>query len=565
MPDFRSHRVPPLQPPTGMSPSVQPGTSAVSGNSAFGRTDTYPGTYTLHRGGTFPSLSSLSDMSRISQFTTTPRGLEGHLDRAPSMIFGQTGPMLMDSIQRIPQPITDAPPFSETTVIHSIMAGGQTIKPEITAKIHKGFFQAEEKWTCYRRNYFAVSCSFTLQPWTHAPLFVKLPDHQGTERILSFSMCISAIVNGQHGEIRELVQHTPKRDKQSERKPAKVVLQPFQPPPLVLGHGSAPNSAQHGYGLGSQAPGIPMDYSTSYPSAPQPSQPPTQHTFERIQFQKATANNGKRRAQQQYYNLVVELYAQIPSPMGGSADAQWVKIARKLSHPMVVRGRSPGHYKDGRRDSSTSMGPDGGSGGSGDGSGGAVLPPGIGQAARSHLTLVSYDSSQRGGPQYGRADYHHQMRAPDQSSLSGSSPHISSSSSSTFDIGAMHDTMDPIESIKSTPSMDDSFHDPTFAMMDGRNSDAHFHSHLPPLAFEYDTVSKHREESSNGFSEHFDIMATMPPEQSDSPAFLKQPPKLASHGLHHYSGAGGYDPVHSTRSDESSMHYRLQNSQSLCA
>ncbi|PYH94587.1 PhoG like DNA-binding family protein [Aspergillus ellipticus CBS 707.79] len=557
MSDFRSHRVPPLQPPANMSPSLQSQGAAVPGSaSIMGRNDSYPGTYTLHRGTFPPPLSSL-EIARMSPYTTTPRALESSVDRSQSMLFGQHGSMLMDPVQhRLPQSVADAPPFHETCVLHPIVSGTQSIKPEIQAKIHKGFFQVDEKWTCYRRNYFSVSCSFSLHPWTHAPLFVKFSE-QASERILGFSMSISAIVNAQYGEVRELVQHTPKRDKQSERKPSKVALQPCQPPPLVLSHGGSSNSNQHGFSLTSQSAGMPLEYNT-YASATQPSHPPTQHTFERIQFQKATANNGKRRAQQQYYNLVVELYAEIAGSVGGR-EAQWIKVARRLSHPMVVRGRSPGHYKDGRRDSSTSMGPDGGSGGSGDGSGGPVLQ-GIGSTARSHL-IMPYDPSQRGGPHYGRADFH-QMTASDQSPLS-ESPHISSSSSSAFDIGL--NTMDPMDSMKSTSNMD-SYQDQDFSsMMSTRKPATQFRHQLPP--FEYDPVPKTSEEASHAFPEAYDsMMPLVSNDQHESSNFLKHAPRMASH-VYHHSSSGGYDPIYSTRTSENGNSYggRFPNSQSLCA
>ncbi|RAK71169.1 NDT80 / PhoG like DNA-binding family protein [Aspergillus fijiensis CBS 313.89] len=555
--DFRSHRVPPAlkfwdpfsQPPTNMSPSVPSQATAVS----VGRSDNYSG-YALHR-GTFPSLSALPEMSRMAPYTTTPRALEGPNERS---LFGQSTNLLIDPVQRLAQPMTDAPPFHETNVIHPIISGNQTIRPEIQAKIHKGFFQVDEKWTCYRRNYFSVSCSFSLCPMPHGPLYLKFSEQSTAERILSFSMSISAIVNAQCGEPRELVQHTPKRDKQSERKPGKIVLQPCQPSPLALGHGGASSSSPHGYSL-TQSAGIPMEYTSTYAGAPQPSQPPTQHTFERIQFQKATANNGKRRAQQQYYNLVVELYAEVSHPVGGT-ETQWFKIARRLSHPMVVRGRSPGHYKDGRRDSSTSMGPDGGSGGSGDGTGGAVLPPGIGQAARSHLTLMPYDASHRGGPQYPRTDYH-QMTAADQSPLS-ESPHISSSSSSAFDLGLITDTMDPMDSMKSTTSID-SYQDPGYHVLNGRKPGSQYRHHLP--SFDYDSITKSSDETGNGFADTYDPMVSfVPNDQHESSHYLKQPSRMAPN-LFHHSTSSGYDPVYSTRASDGSPYGRFSNSQSLCA
>lgn len=62
-------------------------------------------------------------------------------------------------------------------------------------------------------------------------------------------------------------------------------------------------------------------------------------TFERLQFRVATANNGKRRASQQYFRLVFELIAQLDD------ETQHV-VSECYSLPLVVRGRSPGHYNN---------------------------------------------------------------------------------------------------------------------------------------------------------------------------------------------------------------------------
>ncbi|KAJ5215869.1 p53-like transcription factor DNA-binding [Penicillium cinerascens] len=445
MAEFR--RVPALQPPTGMSTGMQTPSHAMSSIPALmGRSNAYSSTYALYRGMGMP-LTGVNDVSRGHQYSGTPRVVEGMLDRNQTPVFQQP---MVESPQRS-QTQVEAPPFEETSILESIVAevGGtqQTVKPEVQAKIGRGFFSSDGKWTCYRRNYFAVTCSFSLHPWpSTVPLYIRHPD-QTLEPIRGFAMSISAIVNGQYGDTRELVQHTPKRDKQSERKPSRIPLQPSPPPSL----GGSPGSHGHaGFPLGSQ----PLDYGAPFTGVPQPcAQPATSHMFERIQFQKATANNGKRRAQQQFYNLVVELHAEVAGSMGN--DPQWVLIARKHSHQMVVRGRSPGHYKDGRRDSTASMGPDGSSG---DGSGG--LPHGIGQNALSHLLM--YDSGHRGSLPYGRQDYR-QIPTAEHSPLSDS-PLISSSSSSGFDYSMMNDTMDPMDTIKTASTLDQ-YQDPVFTGM----------------------------------------------------------------------------------------------------
>lgn len=263
----------------------------------------------------------------------------------------------------------EGPPFAKTVVSHPIFdSTHHEIKPEISASIQKGFFQVDGKWTCYRRNYFTVACSFTFKPsYTDNRFYLSI--HDAPLPIDHFAVSISAKTapaNNQESELRGLVQHTPKRDKATERVPER---QPISPAPANGIH-------QHSH-LGSFTGLLPHNMQASVLpdyrfDSQNPSSPPFLHTFERIQFQKATANNGKRRAQQQFFHVVVELSACVTTPRG----QEWEVIATKDSEPMVVRGRSPGHYKDGnsRRDSQTSMDRDGHSGPGSEGSGGQFYP-----------------------------------------------------------------------------------------------------------------------------------------------------------------------------------------------
>ncbi|PGH18701.1 hypothetical protein AJ80_04354 [Polytolypa hystricis UAMH7299] len=553
MTDYRIQRVPALQPPSGMSPPLQTQGAMVPGSTGLiARGDGYSSISYMNR-STFPPPhnSGLSDMSRYSHYPGARGSLGMHSATSTASMYSHA---LIDSPSRSSQN-TEAPPFHETSVLHTIVTSSQTIKPEIQAKIHKGFFQVDDKWTCYRRNYFSVSCSFSLRPWTpNVALYIQLANH--TEVVRNFSMSISAVVNAQESEIRELVQHTPKRDKQSEKKPPRVTLQPQQPPSLVMNHG--PSVGNH---MSFAAPPHPsslgLDYS-SYGAPPQPSQPPTSHTFERIQFQKATANNGKRRAQQQYYNLVVELYAEVTNSMGNSGDTQWILIARRLSHPMVVRGRSPGHYKDGRRDSSASMGPDGSAGSSADGHGGTGLPPGLGH--RSHLSLMSYDPSGRGNSRFG----YRQMTSTDHSPLTASPLVSSSSSSPGFEYTMIGDSMDPMDTIKDEQYGDQTY---TTASSDGRKmciEQSNVRMHLP--GFEEDTSAKGPEEHDGPFTtEAYDPMIPILHNEPDSS--FKQ--NGTSSYLHHHRQSPGpkFGSVYAERSRESSYGRfdMIHNPQSLCS
>ncbi|KAF9923634.1 hypothetical protein FBU30_006357 [Linnemannia zychae] len=179
---------------------------------------------------------------------------------------------------------------------------------KIAAKIDRGFFLASNDWTCYRRNYFQLSASFGIQGLDssiHSEVPCLLEKNGDLLTVRSFLVCIGAQI--QNGEkVIELVQHTPKRDKGPQITPR-------------------PTHIRAGGDLNANSPG-------SYVI-----------TFERVQFKTATANNGKRRAAQQYYQVHVDLFAELES-------GELILVAKTYSAPLVVRGRSPGHYADNDED-----------------------------------------------------------------------------------------------------------------------------------------------------------------------------------------------------------------------
>ncbi|KAF9321960.1 hypothetical protein BG003_009278 [Podila horticola] len=178
--------------------------------------------------------------------------------------------------------------------------------PTVSARIDRGFFLAANDWTCYRRNYFQLSAAFSFQEvdsMMHPEPPCLLDRNGELLRVRCFMICIGAQI--QNGEkIIELVQHTPKRDKGPQMTPQ---------PTRVRAGGD-----------------LTMSSSNMNPNV---------ITFERVQFKTATANNGKRRAAQQYYQVHVDLFAELE---GG----ELVLVASAFSAPLVVRGRSPGHYAD---------------------------------------------------------------------------------------------------------------------------------------------------------------------------------------------------------------------------
>ena len=348
-PSHSSGMLPPSRTQSGQSP-VSP---LLVGNARENYTSSTP--YLLRH--SVPNRTSIESLSR-SPFPTAPRSGDSTaptLSPASSSSYGLSGAALQldPSAQLSFTHGGPGPPLEQTTLEHQITsADGHTIQPSINARIEKGFFLADQDWTCYRRNYFSVACSFTLSPLVgSSSLYLHRSDTpRVTEAIHGFAMTISAVVDGRDGKPVELVQHTPKRDKGPQGRPEKVKLNPHTAGSHAIFPGSAAAAVRISGGpLLSTAPGNEQYYM-------QPGEQQTVATFERIQFKSATANNGKRRAAQQYYHLLVELFADL----GGQ---QMVTVASRLSVPMVVRGRSPGHYQDDRRGSSSSAGPGGGAGG----------------------------------------------------------------------------------------------------------------------------------------------------------------------------------------------------------
>ncbi|KAI9718680.1 MAG: hypothetical protein M1828_006615 [Chrysothrix sp. TS-e1954] len=224
-----------------------------------------------------------------------------------------------------------------------IYCNGERIVPDIHAQIEKNVFFQDEVWTCYRRNYISLQCSYTLTPTiSGALLYLHPKDDVSRTQIKSLGVCLTASMDEGSGKSITLVQHTAKRDQGPQTIVKVHKLAPGTGHAATQYHGTTSSNGYHLPCQFKQEPGnddsedYKIDHTTNVP-------PAAHHTFERVQFKQATQNNGRRRAQQQYYHLTVELLADIRK----SADDEpvWVKIAHRTSEKMVVRGRSPGHYK----------------------------------------------------------------------------------------------------------------------------------------------------------------------------------------------------------------------------
>lgn len=177
--------------------------------------------------------------------------------------------------------------------------------------MERGFFLVDGKWTCYRRNYFQLSCSLLLKNHAAPTNFYVTKANGSTCQVGGFYFRLKARLHNRADQPIKLIQLTPKRDKGPQLETPLLAVQPISGPAWMSSMLTASSDAV----LGRSA------------------------TFDRIQFKQATANNGKKRASQQYYMLVVEL-------LGHLGADEYITLATCESEPLVVRGRSPGHYAE---------------------------------------------------------------------------------------------------------------------------------------------------------------------------------------------------------------------------
>jgi hypothetical protein len=235
---------------------------------------------------------------------------------------------------------------------------GRRVLPVLTVRQHKSFDIApdESKYVGYRRNYFCLDTAYhlELQPTAEKPHERELArgnimvnDHI----VKAFAISISGIDNSHSGKVVELVQFSPKRDHGKKGRPPLHRIAPtlneFVSP---LGNGPAAHSLRSSYAEGPILPyqdardPCQLDKSLYGHGEEVPDGMVTNHTWERIQFKNATANNGRRRQNQQAFMVVVTLWADIRETRENGRAPYWLPVAKCHSDEVVIRGRSPNHY-----------------------------------------------------------------------------------------------------------------------------------------------------------------------------------------------------------------------------
>ncbi|KAK7203787.1 PhoG like DNA-binding family-domain-containing protein [Myxozyma melibiosi] len=321
-------------------------------------------------------------------------------------------------ITRVIRPLYCSPSF-ESTVRQPIPAPANLhpVHASIHAYVPRGLRHEGGRWLAYRRNYLVVmaSASFDLpvsalpnprpQPSSLASSLIggghafytqlnfrNQPPR--TVRVTRFAISIQA-EDEASGKSVALIQHTSKRDAGPQRKP---VLEPITPiiaaEAASSGNGNAQTPrAQAGYPSSSSSSASEAIFrnlqskstsATSYgfsssaadfsgadtdDNEDDPYYDDDDHladgrladtaVFERIQFKKATANNGRKNTAQQMFRLVTVLYAGIsyedcagganvvgPVVLDDRNQIVYVELQRIATSGIIVRGRSPGHYAE---------------------------------------------------------------------------------------------------------------------------------------------------------------------------------------------------------------------------
>ncbi|KAK3187401.1 hypothetical protein K4F52_003746 [Lecanicillium sp. MT-2017a] len=316
-----------------------------------------------HMGHQLSNYSVLVSGNRRSS-PVNPRSPTFHIPHRP-----QITPVAPPPVPTYPAPIPQSPDQSSNpnlpmeehgysgTLFHADQAGaqiGEPILPSIACQSYKNFLVDDGEWTCYRRNYISATCSFSLANYTPGARIMLSQSGNPQVDVHGFAMYVCGTVSEDADQTMDLVQYTAKRDKGPLLRLHKVPMAPK-------------GSGQHvagSYGEGSSV-GLSDGYGQVLP---------TEHIFQRLQYPSATMNNGNRRQTQQYFHLLVELWADIG---GAQGTGQYVRVAYRRSRRIIVRGRSPGHYKADRRTrGSTGRGGRGRRGGRGAGGG-----PGAGGAS----------------------------------------------------------------------------------------------------------------------------------------------------------------------------------------
>lgn len=218
------------------------------------------------------------------------------------------------------------PDFSPTKTFENVRdAAGAHVLPKIHGRfvLKRKTPRQQKYWILYRRNYFGIQASYSLDsPLNPSPderLYLHR-DNLKPEPIKALFMCMRGVVETEHGPEISIVVFDAKRKPQHEGD---------EPPPIEPQRMKP--SKERATKFYAKSTGDRLDNIKA----------PMNHTFPRNQFKSATQNNGARRSEQQTYHILLELKAEIVV----NGLPQLVTVASQMSDPLVVRGRCPLSFK----------------------------------------------------------------------------------------------------------------------------------------------------------------------------------------------------------------------------
>ncbi|KAL8826513.1 MAG: hypothetical protein Q9170_007374 [Blastenia crenularia] len=210
----------------------------------------------------------------------------------------------------------------EPTVVHQKLrsSDGNSCCPLVEVELAGMFLRTDnEELSCYRRNLFNVHCSFYFERGCRLPFFLASDDDHHPKEIIRFHLSLSGATDA--GDPVKLLKIPPKTEGNR--------IANLSPIPILTGSGAPSSTVEN--------PVSEPHISTFEPHvASDMSRNPFIAEFNRMQFQTATANNGRRKEPLQYHRILVNLSVET-FPKTKSL----VLIASKTSCPLFVRGRLP--------------------------------------------------------------------------------------------------------------------------------------------------------------------------------------------------------------------------------
>ncbi|KAK9314883.1 hypothetical protein V1522DRAFT_393275 [Lipomyces starkeyi] len=351
----------------------------------------------------------------LPSFPSYHSGLLGPLSSlhpalSSSSSCAQNGPLsgLQFIFPRASRPLLCTPSFSGLPPIlpQLQLSNLHAVRVQINAAVSRGLRFESARWLAYRRNYLSITINVvfdiplsalpTPQP-SSSPLLprsrqtvdnhsfsIVLDLRNGTQRVVKVKFFAVTVVAEDeiNGRPVDLIQHTSKRDQGPRRKPVvarirptlsdgRLAATPISHPASLGAHRlledfipmDRPASADSSSNNMPRGSSTSPDYTTGLDSEHE--QPPSFEShhetaevvcFERIQFKRATANNGRKNTAQQMFRVVAILYAAVDetecfdgvvsNAEHGTNGIRYLEIQRVATGGIMVRGRSPGHYAD---------------------------------------------------------------------------------------------------------------------------------------------------------------------------------------------------------------------------